>query len=297
MSGSDMKDIIIPGGYNYIGVFLTLACNIGCSYCINEHGELFKRETHLSGEDWIKGLNRLISRDDLPVTFQGGEPSLHKDFIKIINGLKPGLKLDILTNLELDIHRFAAEVNPERLERDAPYAPIRMSYHPESMDIEKIIAKVKFLKKSGFEVGIYGLLHPKFEKDILKVQERCKAEGLDFRTKEFLGFYNGKLYGTYRYAGAVSGEEKKKCLCRTTELLIAPDGKIFRCHRDLYSGGCSIGSILDPDFQIEDIYRKCLYYGECNPCDVKLKTNRLQIFGHTSVEIKDIEEYSEARKK
>lgn len=296
MSGSDMKDIIIPASHNYIGVFLTLACNFGCSYCINEHGELFKRETHLSGGDWIKGLNRIVSRDDLPVTLQGGEPSLHKDFTKIINGIKPGLKLDILTNLEFDIHRFVAEVNPDRLKRKAPYAPIRVSYHPESMDIEKVIAKVKFLERAGFGVGIYGLLHPKFQKDVLKAQRRCEAENLDFRTKEFLGFYDGKLYGTYRYEGAISGGARKKCLCRTTEFLIAPDGEIFRCHRDLYHKADPIGNLLDENFRIADVYRECFYYGECNPCDVKLKTNRLQIFGHTSVDIKDIEEYSEARK-
>ena len=80
-----MKEIIIPKTYNYIGVFLTLACNYRCSYCINyfEDGKFNK---HLiGGEDWVKGLNRIVSRDDLPLTLQGGEPTMHKDFIFIVN--------------------------------------------------------------------------------------------------------------------------------------------------------------------------------------------------------------------
>ena len=36
-------------------------------------------------------------------------------------------------------------------------------------------------------------------------------------------------------------------------------------------------------------FRPCEFYGDCNPCDVKVKTNRFQIFGHTSVEMKNIE--------
>jgi hypothetical protein len=47
---------------------------------------------------------------------------------------------------------------------------------------------------------------------------------------------------------------------------------------------------LDEDFTQEkvDEFRDCYYYGSCNPCDVKVKTDRFQKFGHTSVEIKDI---------
>jgi len=65
--------------------------------------------------------------------------------------------------------------------------------------------------------------------------------------------------------------------CRTTELLIDPGGDVFRCHRDLYSGETPIGNILDPEFYIDEGFRECDSYGFCNPCDVKLKTNRFQI--------------------
>ena len=78
--------------------------------------------------------------------------------------------------------------------------------------------------------------------------------------------------------------------CRNKELLVAPDGSCFRCHRDLYTNETSIGNITKDDFTIKDIFRVCSNFGDCSPCDVKLKTNRFLEMGSCSVEIKDKEE-------
>src|SRR3989344_5347620 len=130
-----MKDLIIPNTYNYIAAFLTFDCNYNCSYCINYFGDSKFVKKLLSGKDSVKGLNRIISRDDLPITLQGGEPSLHPDFIYIVNNLKPELKLDILTNLQFDIDEFISKVDPNRVKRNALYSSIRVSFHPEQMKL------------------------------------------------------------------------------------------------------------------------------------------------------------------
>lgn len=281
-----MKNIVVPETYNYIAVFLTFSCNYHCSYCINYFGESKFVKKMLSGKDVVKGLNRIISRDDLPVTLQGGEPSLHPDFIYIINNIQPELKIDILTNLQFDIDEFISKVDPNRIKRNAPYASIRVSYHPEQMDIDKIIKKTLKMQNNGFYIGIWGVMHPIYEKNILKAQEKCRKLNIDFRIKEFLGKYNGKLYGTYRYEGACEKKFTKKVKCKTTEFIIGTYGDIYRCHSDLYEGRKPVGNLLDPEFQIEDKFRECKFFGQCNPCDIKVKTNRFQKFGHTSVEIK-----------
>lgn len=281
-----MKEIIVPETYNYIAVFLTLACNLKCSYCINRFEEGNFNNKHISGDEWVTGLNRIVSRADLPVTLQGGEPALHPGFFSIINNIKNELSIDILTNLKFDVGRLLKEVNPARLYRDAPYANIRVSYHPGQMNLESLISKVMKLQKAGFSIGIFGVLHPNQEEEILTAQKKCLDLGIDFRVKEFLGEYEGKLFGTYLYPESVSKKIRKKCLCKTTELIIGPNGDIYRCHHDLYENFPSVGNILDPEFQIEEAFRKCDVFGFCNPCDVKIKTNRFQQFGHTSVEIK-----------
>jgi len=113
-----MKEIIIPETYNYIGVFLTFACN----YCINYFEEVKFDKRNISGEEWVKGLNRIVSRDDLPLSLQGGEPTVNKDFYYIINNIKPKLSIDILTNIQFNVDEFICRVGPERAKWKAPYA-------------------------------------------------------------------------------------------------------------------------------------------------------------------------------
>lgn len=280
-----LSPIIIPANYNYIAVFLSLSCNLTCSYCINRFDDFRYTKGHQSGEEWIRGLNRIISRNDLPVTLGGGEPSLHPEFTTIINGIKTELNIDLLTNLEFDIDRFMAEVPPERIKRDAPYASIRVSYHPEVMALEPLVTKVQKMLQAGYHIGIWGVLHPSQEAEILRAQEYCRSVGIDFRTKEFLGECNGEMHGTIRYLGACDRTFTKEVECRTTELIIGPTGHIYRCHSDLYEGRTPVGHLLDPSFEIDNDFKKCETFGHCNPCDVKVKTNRFQEHGHTSVEI------------
>ncbi len=279
------KAIVISETHNYIAVFLTLACNLRCSYCINNFGPERTSAGHLSGREWVRGLNRIVS--SLPISLQGGEPSLHKDFIYILNNIKPELNIDILTNLQFDADEFIRKVDPERIKRGSPYASIRVSYHPEVMELNPLAEKVLKLQDAGFSIGIWGVMHPAQEASILEAQKYCRGLKIDFRLKEFLGNYNGRMYGTYRYEGACDKKFAKTVLCRTTELIVGSDGSVYRCHSDLYEGRTPVGNITDPEFRIEDVFRICNVFGHCNPCDIKVKTNRFQEFGHTSVEIKE----------
>ncbi len=284
--GTDLPAIELPQSYGYVAVFLTLGCNLNCSFCINRFDNFRSSEKIITGRQWLQGLNRIISKPDLPITLQGGEPSLHEGFYEIINGLPSDLNIDILTNLQFDVEHFMANVPPERVRREAPYASIRVSYHPMVMELDDIKAKVLLLLENGYSVGIWAIEHPSQIKEIERAKQDCIAAGIDFRTKEFLGHHEGKLYGTYKYPQAVTGKIGPKVECKTTELIIGPSGSIYRCHSDFYNGREPVGNILDENFTIEENFRPCDVFGLCNPCDIKIKTNRFQQFGHTSVEIK-----------
>lgn len=282
--------------HNYVAFFLTLACNLACPYCINLHSQasrtLQAKRPHLDADQWIMAANRLQLRDDLPLTLQGGEPTLHRGFFRIVNEVKPEIKMDLMTNLMFDVKEFIARVPVLRFTREAPYAAIRVSYHPGQNDIEVLIRKTFRLQEAGFRIGLYGIEHPdpELNRHIQEVKERCLALGLDFRTKEFLGEHGGTMHGTFKYQECVGSKTMRSCLCRTTELIVGPTGDVHRCHSDLYRGRESFNRILDPCFSEESIdrFRHCEWHGDCNPCDVKVKTNRFQIFGHTSVEIRNI---------
>ncbi len=282
--------------HNYVAFFPTLACNLQCSYCINLHGAGSRyqqaKRANLTPEEWIQATNRLILRNDLPLTFQGGEPTLYKGFYKIVNEVKEEIKMDLLTNMAFDVDEFIENVPVWRFLREAPYAAIRVSYHPDQNDINNLIKKTLKMQEAGFRVGLYGVLIPDkaIERHILEVKETCLKLNIDFRTKEFLGVYKGQLYGTFKYENSINSGQMLHCECKTTELIVDPGGYVYKCHADLYQGRNPIAHILDKDFTEEEIdkFRDCYFYGDCNPCDVKIKTNRFQIFGHTSVEIRNI---------
>ena len=302
----DKNDSCIRLGdrHNYVAFFMTLNCNLRCPYCINLHdgGSRYDRtgRKHMEAYEWINAANRLVLRDDLPLTLQGGEPTLHKFFFRIVNEVRQEIKMDLMTNMMFNVDAFIKNVPAWRFTREAPYASIRVSYHPGQNRIEDLIDKTFKLQAAGFRIGLYGIMHPDEEirKHILETQEKCLKLGIDFRTKEFLGEWGGKMYGTFKYEGSVCGDEVKSCECRTTELLVDPAGYVYKCHSDLYEGREPFAHILDEDFTEDKIeeFRPCNVYGVCNPCDVKVKTNRFQIFGHTSVEIRNIKEVEKAKK-
>ena len=278
----ELGKIRLPERYNYIGVFLTFRCNLGCDYCIN--GKIGD-PMEMSGECWLEGLSRIITRTDLPITLQGGEPTQHEDFNLIVNYLDEvnSQKLDLITNGLFDSGDFMENIPYHVFDRDAPYASIRFSLHKKS-NVQALVTKVWHMKLAGYNVGIWGLSHPKHQAMNEEARDMCRWFNVDFRLKEFLGKEGGDTYGTYKYPNGVFKTETEKVMCKPSELLIGPDGHIFRCHADLYTHRNPIGHILDQDIKFPHFY-ECEHFGQCNPCDLKSKFNRFQDPGHCSVEI------------
>lgn len=283
-----MNPIRIPDNYNYIGVFLTLRCNMSCSYCINKAGT-FSYPEEMTPTAWIKGLSRIETRSDLPLTLQGGEPTIYPGFYYIVSELdKLNKEMDLLTNGLFDVDEFINSLAPEVFKRSAKYASIRFSFHQDT-SIMGMALKVWYLSLMDYNVGVWGIDHPnpKLKEKMEEMKELSKWLNIDYRWKEFLGQYLSQFYGTYKYPDAVEGINGKGIVyCKPSEILVNPAGYIFRCHADLYASRGAIGHILDDELKLDIGYKKCTNYGSCNPCDIKLKTNRFQVGGHCSVDIK-----------
>lgn len=286
-----MEPIVLPKDTNYIAAFLSFACQLRCPYCINHHGGDLVKKRRMSGSDWIRAINRLsLAPGDLPVTLQGGEPTVHPDFYAIVAGIDPKINLDLLTNFMFNEDEFSRNISPVRFKRDAPYSSIRVSWHVGQNDSRTLLHRVVKMQKRGYSIGIWAVDHPDQHDSIRKSQLEAWEMGIDFRLKEFLGPHNGKEYGTFRYPDAVNSHNLRFCECRTTELLIGPDGSIYRCHSDLYAARLPVGHVLQPTNPLVGKWIPCAVYGKCNSCDIKVKTNRHQVSGHSSVAIKNVTE-------
>lgn len=339
-----LPELIVPASLNYIGLFLTLECNLNCSYCINDPLQAGRRSVlfpiaqrtvrkEMSPEQWIAGLSRLPLPPDLPITLQGGEPMLYgggKGLGQILAGVSHSF--DLLTNFALKPEVFVRNLNGQqaKLQRAAPYPSIRVSYHADEMNrvwsgggFSELVERCLALGQYGFrvspdkaqsDVGIYMVEHP--QNRVSDEMRDLVAGRLPFEGKEFLGVYQGALYGHYLYPFSTDliargfASQTLRCECQTSELLIDPLGFIWGCHfflyeswshggpglafaaleqqdfrfkrcaSDLFSGmsWAPIGHLLDPEFALEDlaVYRPCSFYGRCVGCDTKIKNDRFQ---------------------
>lgn len=258
----------LPSSLNYIGLFLTLDCNLNCSYCINDPRQEGQRSTvfpikscdgekSMSPDLWARALERIPYSPELPITLQGGEPMLYwkSQGLGLLLEQVPHY-FDLLTNFALQPAQFASALRGQqrKLQRDAPYPSIRVSYHAEEMDrawkgrgFEELVARCEALAEHGFrvapdkadsDVGIYMVAHP--ENHVTPDMERLFAGRVPFETKEFLGVYDNTLHGHYLYPFSTDliarniSSETLACECRTTELLLDPLGFVWGCHFFLY---------------------------------------------------------------
>jgi len=283
-----MKKLIeIPNEINYVEVYFTLRCNLGCSYCINKNSGVVRKRKEMGAEVFANSINKLVF-NNLPLTIGGGEPTLREDFYDFVNGLDKNIKIDLLTNLSFDVDEFIRNIEVSRFyshQMNKPsYKSIRVSYHPDFMDVETVIRKAKKLQEKGYSIGFFGINHPLNMQSNIDMSEFCHKNQIYFFIKDFLGTYENHLFGYFHDVDGLKGGEKK-CKCATKELLVGPGGNIFKCHRDLYHEEFAIGNIKDKDLSIEYKMRDCSKFGQCNPCDLKIKVNRFLQMGQQSTEI------------
>lgn len=265
-----LKPLRLPETLNYIGVFLTLECNLNCSYCINDPQQLGRRNVlfsidrksvrkGLTPQEWVMALQRIPFRKDLPITLQGGEPMLYWGG-KGLGTILPDVPhcVDLLTNFALKPEVFARNLNGQqaKLQRDAPYPSIRVSYHVDEMNrawkgdgFVELVNRCEALRDYGFrvspaksesDVGIYMVEHPQ---NTITQEMRAVYEGrVPFESKEFLGVVEGNLHGHYLYPHSTDLIARGiypttlNCECRTTDLLVDPMGFVWGCHYYLFEG-------------------------------------------------------------
>jgi len=293
------KPKIINAPFNYyFGAFLNLSCSLPCEYCVQKITLPEQPIAHypmVSGEKWVEALNSIAGRTKkrflrLPkrkkISITGGEPSLHPDFVYILNNLDRDWKITVTSNFtspffDKDIRHLKAIKRRRNLKFNA-------SYHFMYTPLEKFIGNVLKVKKAGHAVhSIFMVAHPAHMDRVEECRQRLLKIHPIVKLQRFFGRYNGNLYpcedaydvvceqedGIRNYEAYREGfnqKMKQDIYCSMKKVLFAPNGDIYNCHYKLYTGHKDrFGNLFDEDVYIvmPEEFFLCHDYGFCNPCD------------------------------
>lgn len=262
-------------GSDTINPFITLRCNFNCPYCITKFSENYSFPAiNEERTGWTAALNGL--EDVRNFIINGGEPTMHSEFLDIMHNLKPCNLLAVGTNCS----QLAFDVlmkMPTRKE-----IVVDVSYHPRQTECtdavvretDQLVKRVLALKtKTKNRVRVHAVTWPGY-KDQYQLVQLNKFRAADIET--FIQEYEGIYEGTFYYSGknacmsaACDKVSKRKARCyRTIFLPVNPLGDVYICHALMYATSDKgiLGNIFDGTMSETDNII-CGEYGFCNPCD------------------------------
>jgi len=230
--------------------FLTLQCNFNCKYCFLKKS----RSDIISGDDWLEILNNQPGNS---VILTGGEPTLHPDFLQIVNGLQKE-HVQVFTNLSFDITLFA---NIDRKVK------IIGTYHPGNAN-GKSAAETVWTYKRLIRMGHRFLsIHVnKCNRDAGQQQQFFQENNVPLETQGDI--YQQPPWKNRSKLGPV--------ICNYPRVYFGPDGKRYSCiHKMETMDQSGIIESTDCPTRIS-----CSNHGDCNPVDYSLCSVAPTVFGN-----------------
>jgi len=283
----------------YFGVFLTLGCSLNCDYCVQKISLPHQPIAHyplVSGKEWVAALNAIAGRrkrkniiitKKKKISITGGEPTLHPDFVYIINNLDRDWNITITSNFTSPF--FEAEAQGLKQIKKRSKLKFNGSFHFLYTSVDKFIENTLKIKKAGLFVHTLFIVgHPGYIEEIKRYKKRLLEIHPIVKVQRFFGYYQGKLYPRQReeynieyeqqdgicnykeYERGFSQGASQDIYCRMNKVLFAPNGDIYNCHYKLYTGHKDkLGNLFAENVNIivPRDYFFCHDYGFCNPCD------------------------------
>jgi pyrroloquinoline quinone biosynthesis protein E len=98
-SAENRKQVVPLRAPRDMYVILTSRCNLRCRHCYGDFGDAAHGGAELTGDQWIEVFRQAADLGVFFVNLAGGEPTLHPDFPRIIDGLVDlGLHFILTTN-------------------------------------------------------------------------------------------------------------------------------------------------------------------------------------------------------
>jgi len=234
-------------------IYLTLQCNLRCVYCVNQCFEgtesRISEYSLSSAEKWISAINR----EKRHIVITGGEPTLHPEFIEILNGIDQRLEVMVYTNFKW------SESFLERFLSQARRTPIFYgSYHPSSGDPRNFIHILKTLRRNGrFRGSLHAIDSKQNDVVLMKAVSRIESEGFGIKLDQDQSALFHCACRRFR----------KSVECIKQIILIAPDGYRYPCVSKMVRRKNTLENIFTEPLGPEKVSTICGDYGYCAPCD------------------------------
>jgi SAM-dependent methyltransferase/ADP-heptose:LPS heptosyltransferase len=305
--------IMLPHTYFHSAAYwahmITFRCGGNCPFCIVDGRGKHVPRSELSGKEIVDFWNNVQHTSNQRLSLIGGETTLHKDFVEIVNNLE-GYQMTVTTNCKgvfYDNNNFDKVLKP----KSSSTLRINTSYHPHALSPQRYVEVVKRFEDAGYFVDQKAFVYTpdviqKYGKEIEEVRKH-----IPLKSPPFLGFWNEKDgynakhipenlwphegywdqesarvmcgitdYELYRYMCGQEEGRPMKCNHPLVTFLVAPDGYVFGCHYKLYYNIEPMSHIHSKTL-IEDLLgmkeKICNFSGLSNFCDiVRLMTTTIR---------------------
>jgi radical SAM protein with 4Fe4S-binding SPASM domain len=170
---------------------ITRRCNLTCSHCYVSAGEA--RENEMATDEILRLIDEMSDMGVWAVAITGGEPTLHKDFVQIVqHARRRGLLVGIATNgMFLSAELLAA------LPRDGVIISISVddlhivSKKPDQ-EFRNVARTIKRVKAAGFHANLMTNTHRRNIGKLEDIVSWAKANGVSIRSVPFSPLGRGK---------------------------------------------------------------------------------------------------------
>lgn len=240
---------------DHVHCYITLSCNFKCYFCVNRlYTEVMPNFTCARAEKWLYLINRLYGLHE--IYLQGGEPSLHPDFVEIVNGLD-GYNVCVFTNLPKEtIHKF------KQLRKNNNNIILKISYHPYTThegvqpeeSVNLFVRRLRQIPKGiKWQVHLIDITEVSFS----LYARAFRRYNVVIHREDFS--YEPQLRNFDMSAGS-------HVYCRSNMEVISPDMRIYPClglmMKKVQESSVPAMSVKS----IKPVFRPCNYYGLCGQC-------------------------------
>ncbi|OGR41440.1 MAG: hypothetical protein A2X35_10555 [Elusimicrobia bacterium GWA2_61_42] len=166
-------------------------CNYHCDYCpftVKGWEKYDSPDVIPPLEDLVRAWERMRALyGACHIMISGGEPSIYKDFPRLLGAISKWHTLEIITNLSFDPDPIIGLVPPTGIR-------FASSLHTQFTSAKDFLARARKLKKAGMEVFTNFVAYPPLLKDAAELKAAFKDEGIPFFILPFIGTYDGRVF-------------------------------------------------------------------------------------------------------